>query len=262
MAGSLSVVLAQRRLGRGHGLVVVAGLEGRLRHLDRRGGLAARLAELGRGRRGDGRRRGRRERRREAASGRASPEPRARGRLLALPREVAGDAHGDEREAHRHPRQDALLRLRLDARGGVRGTGGAAITRVAPGRIVAPAPASTTVLAPPTRVGAIVPRRGAVGRRPGPRSTVAPPSGVTPGASVIGIGACVGASRSTSASSTFCDEAVVACAFSHSRRSTANSYGGLVALGEVLGERLLQDRHERVVVGALRDQVEVRLPRG
>ncbi len=33
--------------------------------------------------------------------------------------------------------------------------------------------------------------------------------------------------------------------------------GRLVALGEVLGERLLQDRHERVVVGALRDQVEV-----
>ena len=50
-------------------------------------------------------------------------------------------------------------------------------------------------------------------------------SGVTvmPGASVIGIGAWVGASRSTSASSTFCVDVVVAWAFSHSRRSTANS---------------------------------------
>ncbi len=96
------------------------------------------------------------------------------------------------------------------------------MTRVAPGRIVAPAPPSTVVL-PPTRVGAMVPRRGAAGRRPGARSTVAPPSGVIPGASVIGIGVCVGASRSTSASSTFWVEAVVACAFSHSRRSTANS---------------------------------------
>ena len=144
-------------------------------------------------------------------------------------------------------------------RGGTRGTGGAVTTRVAPGRIVPTGPESATVR-PPTRVGAIVPLRGP--RRP--RSTVAPappPSGVNviPGASVIGIGAWVGASRSTSASSTFWRGRGRGVGLQPLAQVHRELVGRLVALVDVLGERLLQDRHQGVVVGALRDQVEVRL---
>ena len=177
-------------------------------------------------------------------------------RLLALPRQAAGDGHRDEREPHRDPRQHARLRPRLDARGRAGNGGGVWIRRVAPGRIVAPALVHASLGGAHSRSR---PRTqcGAVGRRPGgglPWRRLR--TRRTPRAAASARGArCPPAPRARSA--TRC----MRRRFQPLAQVHGEVVRALVAGGGVLGERLLEHRHDSVI-GALRDQDPSSPPRG